>query len=69
MTNGSGGNGAAMALATPAQVNSDLLERHGRTGDMFWRGVALCSVLFVLGIIGFLMRLSVSAAAGVAPPS
>ena len=58
MANGSGGHGAAMALATPAQVNSDLLGHHQRTGDMFWRGVVLCSVLVALGIIGFLIRLS-----------
>ncbi len=58
MASGNGAHGAS-ALATPAQVNRDLLERHQRkTGDTYWRAVALFGGLFLLGIIGFLMRLS-----------
>ena len=46
------------ALDTPVGVIRDLLARHQRTGDAYWRAVTLFGVLFVLGIIGFVMRLS-----------
>ena len=42
---------------TAADVSADLLARHERTGDMFWRVVAVLGILFVLGIIGFVMRM------------
>ena len=58
MASGNGAHGA-LALATPAQVSRDLLERHQRRiGDTYWRAMALFGALFALGIIGFLMRLS-----------
>ena len=45
-------------LTTPQGVTGDLLDRHQGTGDAFWRAVALFGVLFVLGIVGLVMRLS-----------
>ena len=45
-------------LTTREGVTRDLLEKHQQTGDMFWRAVVLFGVLFILGIIGFAMRLS-----------
>ena len=58
MASGNGAHGA-LALGIPAQVNRDLLERHQRTtSDTYWRAVALFGGLFLLGIIGFLIRLS-----------
>ena len=53
----SGANGRA-ALSTPAGVIRDLLGRHEATGDAFWRVVAVFGVLFVLGVIGFVIRVS-----------
>ena len=46
------------ALATPAEVVHDLLNKHQQTSKMFWRAVALFGVLFILGVIGFVMRLT-----------
>ena len=46
------------ALSTPAGLNHDLLDRHLQTTDWFWRAVAVFGILFILGIIGFIMRLS-----------
>jgi len=46
------------ALDTPVGVIRDLLGKYQRTGDAYWRAVTLFGVLFVLGIIGFIMRLS-----------
>ena len=48
-------NGGAAARA---DIDRDLLARHQATGKLFWKAVALFGVLFVLGIIGFIMRLS-----------
>ena len=45
-------------VAARADVNRDLLQRHGTTTDLYWRAVALFGVLFILGIIGFVMRLT-----------
>ncbi|MCH8206100.1 MAG: polysulfide reductase NrfD [Chloroflexi bacterium] len=45
-------------VAARADIDRDLLARHQTTGRLFWRAVALFGVLFVLGIIGFVMRLS-----------
>ena len=55
---GNGPHDGHAALATPSGVNRDLLDTHQRTSDMYWRAVALCGVLFLLGVIGFIMRLS-----------
>ena len=45
-------------LAERAEVGRDLLQRHERSGSLFKRAVALFGVLFILGIVGFVMRLS-----------
>ena len=45
-------------VGTQAGVSRDLLSRHERTGDLYWRAVALFAILFILGVIGFIMRLS-----------
>ena len=58
MASGNGAHNGQAALATRAGVSRDLLERHGRTGDYFWRAVTLCGILLVLGVIGFIMRVS-----------
>ncbi len=48
-------NGHA-ALVTPADVNRDLLELHQRSGPMFRGAVLVLGVLFVLGVIGFIIK-------------
>ena len=45
-------------LVDPTELSRDLMSRHKETTPMFWRAVALFAVLFVLGIIGFVMRLT-----------
>ena len=45
-------------LETPQGVTRDLLEKHGQTTDVFWRAFAAFGVMFVLGIIGFVIRLT-----------
>ncbi len=45
-------------LAERAEVGRDLLQRHEKSGSLFKRAVALFGVLFILGIVGFFMRLS-----------
>ena len=45
-------------LDTPQGVIRDLLDKHRQTGDMFRWAVVLFGVLFILGIVGFIMRLS-----------
>ena len=45
-------------LDTPAGVVSDLLGRHDKTTNLYWRAVAALGLLTVLGIIGFVMRVS-----------
>ncbi|MCH8109172.1 MAG: hypothetical protein IIB15_03500, partial [Chloroflexi bacterium] len=54
--NGNGSQNGHAALATPAGVTRDLLEKHEKTGSMFWRAVVIFGILFILGIIGFIMR-------------
>ncbi len=56
-SNANGSHNGHTALATPAGVTGDLLRRHEKTGEVFWRVVAVCGILFVLGIVGFVMRL------------
>ena len=46
------------ALATPEGVTQDLLDKHVRTGDNFWRVAAVFGILLILGVIGFVMRLA-----------
>jgi molybdopterin-containing oxidoreductase family membrane subunit len=45
-------------LATPRGVTHDLLQTHLKTGDGYWRAVAVFSILLILGIVGFVLRLS-----------
>jgi len=45
-------------LETPEGIVRDLLGRHNQTSTLYWRVVAALGVLFVLGIIGFVMRMS-----------
>ena len=49
-------NGPA-ALETPAQVTHDLVERHRKSGSLFRNAALLCGALFILGVIGFVIRL------------
>ena len=56
MRNGATQNAGA-ALASPAGVTHDLLDKHRTTGNMFRAAAVLFAVLFVLGIVGFVMRL------------
>ena len=56
MHNGSSQNGHA-ALATPSAVTHDLLDRRRSTSNLFRGAAALFAVLFVLGVIGFVIRM------------
>lgn len=44
--------------ATPQQVTEDLMERTSHVGSRFWLAVLVLAGLLVLGIIGFIIRLS-----------
>jgi len=55
MLNGPTDNGPA-ALNTPAGVVHDLLDKHQAVGGKFRAAVWLFGVLFILGIIGFVLR-------------
>ena len=55
--NGNGPHGGHTTPGTAAEVSADLLARHERTSDTFWRVTAVLAILFVLGIIGFVMRM------------
>ena len=44
-------------LSTPAGLTHDLVGKHPATGSMFRFAVLLFSALFILGIIGFILRL------------
>ena len=55
MHNGSS-NGAAAALSTPAEVTHDLVSRQQSTGRTFQVAVVVFGALFVLGIVGFVLR-------------
>ena len=57
MPNGPSQNGDA-SLSTPAAVNRDLLDRHRRTSSAFRPAVALLVILFLLGIVGLVLRIS-----------
>ena len=56
MHNGSIHNGH-VPLTTSAGVVHDLLNRHRSTGGVFRLAVVISGVLFLLGIVGFVMRL------------
>ena len=46
------------APATSRGLTHNLLQTHVTTGDGFWRAVVLLSVLVILGVVGFMLRLS-----------
>ena len=43
-------------MVTPGAMTHDILAKHGQTGGMFSRAVVILGVLFILGIIGFIIR-------------
>ena len=49
-------NTGRAALNTHAGVTHDLLDRRRKTGGAFRLAVAVCGVLFVLGVVGFILR-------------
>lgn len=51
------GNGHGL-LTTQGGVSHDLLERHQSSGALFRSAVALFAVLFVLGVVGFIIRVT-----------
>ena len=59
MRNSSGpGESTHVASAASADIGRDLLARHERPPPAFKIAVAVCGVLLVLGIIGFILRLT-----------
>jgi molybdopterin-containing oxidoreductase family membrane subunit len=56
MHNGATRNAGA-ALATPAGVTHDLLDKNRTTGTRFRAAAVLFAALFVLGIVGFVIRM------------
>ena len=44
--------------STPTGITHDLVDKHRHTGNMFRVAVGVCAILFVLGIIGFVIRLT-----------
>ena len=58
MTSASAAHDGQGVLTTPAGVVGDLLDRHQRTSNNFWRVAVVFGVLFILGIIGLIMRLT-----------
>jgi len=46
------------ALVTAEDVTKDLLGKHEGTSNNFWRVASVFGILLILGIIGFVMRLS-----------
>ena len=59
MRNGPGPNGSARgATATYAGVGRDMIARHEKTAPAFKAAAAICGVLLILGIVGFILRLT-----------
>ena len=58
MASGNGAQTGLGALTARQGVTRDLLDRHQRTGGMFRQAVVLLGVLFILGIVGLVMRLT-----------
>jgi|TARA_B100001971_G_scaffold197292_1_gene205834 Ni/Fe-hydrogenase subunit HybB-like protein len=56
MHNGESQNGHAN-LATPAEINTDLLKRHGDTGKLFRGALLVTGIMFLVGIVGIVFRL------------
>ena len=49
-------NGHAPELATAAEFSSDFLDRHTSTGTLYRRALWVTGVLFLLGVVGFIIR-------------
>ena len=49
---------SASEHATSNGVTSDLFRRHSKTGNLFKISALVLAVLFVLGIVGFILRIS-----------
>ncbi len=47
-----------VGLSTPKAITDDLVSKHQKDGDLFWRVASVFGILLILGIIGFVMRLS-----------
>jgi molybdopterin-containing oxidoreductase family membrane subunit len=58
MASGHAENPGNSALVTAEDVTKDLLNKHAGTGDNFWRVASIFGILLILGIVGFIMRLS-----------
>lgn len=59
--NGNGshhGEGHYVPFTTQGEVVRDIINKHDKPSDLWWRGVAAAGVLLVLGIIGFILRLN-----------
>ena len=50
--------GLYVPFDTQAEVAQDLIGKHDKPSDKWWRGVAAAGILLVLGIIGFALRLT-----------
>ena len=58
MTNGdAAGNGHGL-MTTQAGISRDLLEKHQGSSGLFKGAVALFALLFILGVVGFILRVS-----------
>ena len=49
---------AKATLDKKSKINNTLIERHQRSSNYFWQIIALLSIFFILGIVGFVMKLS-----------
>ena len=56
MRDGSSQNGHAVT-ATAAGITHELLDKHRSAGGLFWAAVVLFGLLFLLGVLGFILRL------------
>ena len=56
--NGHFKEGMYVPFTSQREVVSDLINKHSKISDMWWRGFAASGILFLLGIIGFVMRLT-----------
>ena len=56
--NGHYKEGMYVPFTSQREVVSDLINKHIKISDMWWRGFAAAGILFLLGIIGFVMRLT-----------
>lgn len=50
--------GMYVPFTSQREVVSDLVNKHDKISDKWWRGAAAAGILLVLGIVGFVMRLT-----------